>query len=41
MFIFRRDIHVDFFVHEEGEGSKTLGDLNTPQEETNNFKVKT
>ncbi len=34
-------ILVDFFLQEEGEGTKTIGDLNTPQEENNKFKVRT
>jgi hypothetical protein len=40
MFAFRRIFFVDFFVQEEGEGSETLGDLNTPQEESNKFEVR-
>ncbi len=31
---------VDLFVQEEGGDPKTLGDFNTPQEESNKFKVK-
>jgi hypothetical protein len=41
MFIFIRVFPIDFFMLEEGEGPNTLGDLNTPQEESNKLKVKT
>jgi hypothetical protein len=41
MFIPKKGFLVDFFVQEEGEGSKNPRDLNTLQEETNKFQVKT
>jgi hypothetical protein len=41
MFILKRVFLVDLFVHEEGEGPKTLGDFNTFQEDNNKFKVNT
>jgi hypothetical protein len=40
VFIFKRIFLVDLFVQEEGGDPKTLGDFNTPQEESNKFKVK-
>jgi hypothetical protein len=41
MFIIREIFLVEFFVQEERKGLKTLGDLNTPQEDSNKFEVKT
>jgi hypothetical protein len=41
VFTFIRIFLVDLIVQEEGEGLKTPGDLNTPQEENNKFEVRT
>jgi hypothetical protein len=41
VFILRRVFLVDFFEQEEGEGPNTPRDLNTLQEESNKFEVRT
>jgi hypothetical protein len=41
VFILKKIFLVDFFVQEKGEGSDTLGDLNTLQKESNKFEVRT
>jgi len=41
MFILRKIFLVELFVQEERKGPKTLGNLNTPQEDNNKFEVKT
>jgi hypothetical protein len=41
MFIPRRIFLVDFFVQEKGKGPKNRRYLNTPQEESNKFEIRT
>jgi hypothetical protein len=41
MFILRKIFPIDFYVQEKGKGPNTLGDFNTPQEESNKLEVKT